>query len=103
MLRCAVGDVTAAADGGGRSLLGRQGQIGGTRLEGSGPARFVQFAAAAVGTSATSATRWCCCCGGGGFRVMMILIVFVCLWWILLRLLLLRRLFCVSFIATSDR
>lgn len=69
---------------------------------GSGPARFVQFAAA-VGTSATSATRWCCCCGGGGFRVMMILIVFVCLWWILLRLLLLRRLFCVSFIATSDR
>lgn len=99
MLRCAVGDVTAAADGGGRSLLGRQGQIGGTRLEGSGPARFVQFAAA-VGTSATSATRWCCCCG---FRVMMILIVFVCLWWILLRRLLLRRLFCVSFIATSDR
>lgn len=99
MLRCAVGDVTAAAvAGGGCSLLGRQGQIGGTRLEGSGPARFVQFAAA-VGTSATSATRWCCCCGG--FRVMMILIVFVCLWWILLRLL--RRLFCVSFIATSDR
>lgn len=35
MLRCAVGDVTAAAaGGGGRSLLGRQGQIGGTRLEG---------------------------------------------------------------------
>lgn len=35
MLRCAVGDVTAAAvAGGGRSLLGRQGQIGGTRLEG---------------------------------------------------------------------
>lgn len=103
MLRCAVGDVTAAAvAGGGRSLLGRQGQIGGTRLEGLGPARFVQFAAAAaVGTSATSATRWCCCCGGCGFRVMMILIVFVCLWWILLRLL--RRLFCVSFIATSDR
>lgn len=102
MLRCAVGD----GDGvGGRSLLGRQGQIGGTRLEGrrSGPAGFVQFvaAAAAVGTtSATSATRWCCCCGGG-FRVMMILIVFV-LWWMLLRLRR-RRLFCVSFIATSDR
>lgn len=30
MLRCAVGD----GDGDGRSLLGRQGQIGGTRLEG---------------------------------------------------------------------
>lgn len=32
MLRCAVGD--GVGDGDGRSLLGRQGQIGGTRLEG---------------------------------------------------------------------
>lgn len=33
MLRCAVGG--GVGDGDGRSLLGRQGQIGGTRLEGA--------------------------------------------------------------------